>query len=208
MVRPSPNVLTGYLSSNFLVEIMPDDEVRMDRRTFEALASKTRIEILKALDIRHMTVTEIASYLDMAKSSVHEHLEKMLEVGLVEKEESDRKWTYYRLTNKGRQILHPHEATKLLLLLGASILAFVEGIAMLTPLRAPGMPAAAPEIAPAPEAMLAEEGAEALAAEPVAASNLPLALGLILIAASLILGYYAYRRWRRFRPVRFLNIEF
>lgn len=186
---------------------MPDDEVRMDRRTFEALASETRIEILKALDIRHMTVTEIASYLDMAKSSVHEHLEKMLEVGLVEKEESDRKWTYYRLTNKGRQILHPHEATKILLLLGASIIAFAGGIVMLTPLRAPEMPAAAPEIAPAPEAMLAEKGAEALAAEP-AANNLPLALGLILIAASLILGYYAYRRWRRFRPVRFLNIEF
>ncbi len=187
---------------------MPDGEIRMDRRVFEALASETRIDILKALDQRHMTVTEIAGYLGMAKSSVHEHLTKMLEVGLVEKEESERKWTYYRLTNKGRQILHPHEATKILLLLGASILAFAGGLAQVLSILREVAPLQAAKPLAVPEVMSAEKGAGALAAKPTPIGDLTLTLGLIMIAVALIMAYYAYRRWRLFRPVRFLNIEF
>ncbi len=189
---------------------MAGDEIRMDKRVFEALASETRVDILKTLDIGQMTVTEIAHHLDMAKSSVHEHLSKMIEVGLVEKEESERKWTYYRLTSKGRQILQPHEATKILLLLGASILAFAGGITkILTVLGAAGQRAAM-EAGP----MLAQKSPEeavtlpAPVPEPMAAENVSLALGLVLIAASVFIGYYAYRRWRLFRPVKFLNREF
>lgn len=183
---------------------MAGDEIRVDRKVFEALASETRIAIMKTLDIRHMTITEIAYQLGMAKSSVHEHLAKMLEVGIVEKEESERKWTYYRLTAKGKQILRPHEATKILLLLGASILAFAGGLtSLLTAFRQ----AEIPTLAAAP--MVAERGLEATAAaEQAAPDNFPLAIGLILVAISILLGYYAYRRWKLFRPLRFLNYEF
>ncbi len=92
---------------------MPD-EIKMDRRTFESLASETRISILKNLDIRQMTITELSRNLELAKSTVHEHLKKLEDVELVEKIESSRKWSYYKLTYKGKRILHPHEMVKIM----------------------------------------------------------------------------------------------
>lgn len=53
---------------------MPSDEIRMDKKVFETLASDTRIAILKELDRRQMTLTELANSLDMAKATVHQHL--------------------------------------------------------------------------------------------------------------------------------------
>jgi DNA-binding transcriptional ArsR family regulator len=53
---------------------VPSDEIRMDKKVFETLASDTRIAILKELDRRQMTLTELANSLDMAKATVHQHL--------------------------------------------------------------------------------------------------------------------------------------
>ena len=83
------------------------DEIKMDRAVFEALASETRIDILKKLDTRQMTISELAREMAMAKSTVHEHLAKMASSGLVEKFDDERKWTYYFLTRKGRNMRKP-----------------------------------------------------------------------------------------------------
>lgn len=107
---------------------MIKDEIRMDKKVFEALASETRVDLLKKLAIRQMTITELSNELGLAKSSVHEHLSKMVDVDFVEKIDDSHKWTYYRLTNKGRKILHPDETTKILLLLSSTILALVSGL--------------------------------------------------------------------------------
>jgi len=119
-----------------------EDSITLDRRAFKALASETRVEILKRLDGTQMTVSDLARDLDMNKATMFEHLEQLVEVGLVRKDtEEDRattvktvgldapvqgppkKWVYYRLTWKGKNVLHP-ERVKIAIMLCAVVLAF------------------------------------------------------------------------------------
>ena len=174
------------------------DEIRIDKRVLEALASDTRVAILKELDKRQKTVTELSDSLGMAKSSVHEHLAKMVEAGLIEKEENERKWTYYRLTPKGQKILHPGDRTKILVLVGSSILTFLAGVSQtLKSAQAPVRGAAMERAAPPPlPAAIPERGGEVLSG----AGATPI-LGILLISVALLLGYWAYRTWRRSKPV-------
>lgn len=187
---------------------MPSDEIRMDKKVFEALSSDTRIAILKFLDRRQMTVTELANSLGMAKSTVHGHLCKMVEVGLVEKEDSNRKWTYYRLTPRGRGILHPHERTKIWVLLGSSILTFLGGVSQIIKsvsisvekeVREKSLSEPSRESPPAPSPAPPPEAEEVLKETWAGYVKEPLILGAVLIAAAFILGCYAYITWRKSR---------
>lgn len=92
------------------------DRITLDRAVFKALASDTRLDILKALDERQKTVTELARELGLNKATVFEHLEKLAEVGLIQKLEDDRKWVYWQLTWTGRRLLHPEAITLALVL--------------------------------------------------------------------------------------------
>jgi len=94
------------------------DKITLDRAVFKALASDTRLDILKALDERQKTVTELARELDLNKATVFEHLEKLAEVGLIQKIEEDveRKWVYWQLSWTGRRLLHPETITLALIL--------------------------------------------------------------------------------------------
>ena len=175
---------------------MPD-EIKMDRQVFEALASETRIDILKKLDARQMTISELAREMDMAKSSIHEHLAKMASSGLVDKFDNGHEWTYYCLTSKGRNILHPHETAKILVFLGVSIIAIASGIANILNVLTPGSAAA-----PMAEKAVMSDAARAV--EPAACGAEPsLFIGVVLIASGIILAYITYRIWKRTRPKRF-----
>ncbi|NIP34225.1 MAG: ArsR family transcriptional regulator, partial [Thermoplasmata archaeon] len=90
------------------------------------MASNTRIDILKLLDESQYTVSDISRKLDMNKATVHEHLSKLMEVGLVKKDDSPRKWVYYRLTWKGRNLLHP-ERVRVMVSLGVMLTVIVVG---------------------------------------------------------------------------------
>lgn len=96
-------------------------KVVLDSDAFKALASDTRLEILKALDVRRLTVTELGRVLDLNKATVFEHLKQLTAAGLVKKEDEGRKWIYYRLTWKGKNILHPEDAQIFLLLSTAAL---------------------------------------------------------------------------------------
>jgi DNA-binding transcriptional ArsR family regulator len=108
------------------MDISGDGSITLDRRAFKALASETRVEILKRLDGTQKTVSDLARDLDMNKATMFQHLEQLVEVGLVKKDsEEDRattikeapneapvagppkKWVYYRLSWKGKNVLHP-----------------------------------------------------------------------------------------------------
>ena len=102
-------------------------KIVIDRDVFVALASDTRIEILKQLDERRKTLSEITKKVDCNKSAVHKHLSKLVEAGLVKKEETEHKWVYYSLTGKGKSILHP-EKFKLTLLLSSAIVSLAGAI--------------------------------------------------------------------------------
>lgn len=95
------------------------DRITLDREVFKALASDTRLDILKALDERQKTVTELARELSLNKATVFEHLEKLAVVGLIQKLEDDRKWVYWQLSWKGRRLLHPEKITLAILLSSA-----------------------------------------------------------------------------------------
>lgn len=106
------------------------DKITLDREVFKALASDTRLDILKALDVRQKTVTELAKELELNKATVFEHLEKLATVGLIQKLEDDRKWVYWQLTWTGKRLLHPEKIT-LAILLSTSGGALLAGLASL-----------------------------------------------------------------------------
>jgi DNA-binding transcriptional ArsR family regulator len=99
---------------------MFEPKVTLDQASFRALASETRIAILRALSEHQMTLTELAERLGISKPGVMKHLELLQEAGLVLREDAERKWIYYRLTTKGERILDP-ERTRIALALGISL---------------------------------------------------------------------------------------
>lgn len=109
---------------------MSEAKITLDRETFKALASDTRLDILKLLDQRQMTVSELGRALGLNKATCFEHLSKLVEAGLVNKIEDERKWVYYQLSWKGRRILNPEKIT-FALLLSSSFAALVTGIVTL-----------------------------------------------------------------------------
>ncbi|MBC7128794.1 MAG: winged helix-turn-helix transcriptional regulator [Thermoplasmatales archaeon] len=103
------------------------EKVVLEKDSFMALASDTRINLLKKLDERKMTVSELAREMSISKPAVLKHLSKLCEAGLVKKIEGERKWIYYSLTQKGKNILYPDRA-KIILLLSSSIAFLVAGV--------------------------------------------------------------------------------
>jgi DNA-binding transcriptional ArsR family regulator len=107
-------------------------KITLDADTFKALASSTRLTVLKALDERRKTLTELSRDLDLNKATVHEHMALLTAAGLVRKRDDEgRKWIYYELTWTGQRILHPEATTTFNLLLGLSVAAAGGGVAML-----------------------------------------------------------------------------
>ncbi len=82
--------------------------VRLSHKSFVALSSVTRLRILKILEKRKMTLSEISKEMNMSKSTVSGHLEKLLEVGLITIEKRG-KWMYFSLTDFGRKIVDGEE---------------------------------------------------------------------------------------------------
>lgn len=107
-------------------------KITLDADTFRALASSTRLTVLKALDERRKTLTELSRDLALNKATVHEHMQLLTAAGLVRKRDDEgRKWIYYELTWTGQRILHPEATTTFNLLLGLSVAAAGGGLFML-----------------------------------------------------------------------------
>ncbi len=106
-------------------------KITLDRETFKALASDTRLDILKTLDGKNMGLNEIAKVTNLNKATLHEHLTKLNEAGLIKRNERDgHKWVYYKLTWKGESLLHP-ENTKIVVLFATTIVALWVGLLQL-----------------------------------------------------------------------------
>lgn len=102
-----------------------DEKITLDKETFKALAIDTRVNILKKLDERfQLTLTDIADELDMAPSTIKEHLDKLVSVGLITQVDKGMKWKYYRLTPKGKKILNPYEKKVWIILFVSAVALF------------------------------------------------------------------------------------
>jgi DNA-binding transcriptional ArsR family regulator len=117
---------------------MDDDKITLDRETFKALAVDSRVKILRILDDRQHTLTDLAQELGMAPSTIKEHLDTLVAAGLIKQVDKGMKWKYYKLTSKGKELLNPYEK-KVWIVLATSILALgVTAYAILSKLRGLG----------------------------------------------------------------------
>lgn len=104
-------------------------EVVLDRTSFKALASETRIGLLKRLDKGRRTASQLAGEFSLSVQAVSEHLKRLEEAGLVERKDDGRKWVYFELTRKGGQVLG-REKSNVLFLLSVSFLMLATGVGM------------------------------------------------------------------------------
>jgi DNA-binding transcriptional ArsR family regulator len=103
-------------------------KITLDRETFKALASDTRLDILRTLDGKKLGLNDISKATNLNKATLHEHLTKLNKAGLVKKNEREgHKWVYYKLTWKGENLLHP-ENTKIVVLFSITFIALWAGI--------------------------------------------------------------------------------
>ncbi|RLE46806.1 MAG: hypothetical protein DRJ31_09645 [Candidatus Methanomethylicota archaeon] len=70
--------------------------------------SSTKIRILKSLENRRKTLSEMSRELEISKSALHQHLNKLCEFEFVRRVEDGHKWVYYELTDKARVFLKRH----------------------------------------------------------------------------------------------------
>ncbi|MGP8320198.1 MAG: ArsR/SmtB family transcription factor [Methanosarcinaceae archaeon] len=105
----------------------------LDQQKFEALSSEIRINILKSLDNRPMTVSELSIEIGSAKSTLHNNLHILKDTGLIDIRKDKRKWVYYELTLEGIYLLHmdyaehPDEQNqfKIFIVLGIAVVASI-----------------------------------------------------------------------------------
>jgi DNA-binding transcriptional ArsR family regulator len=141
----------GRLMSQHSLFSLRGEEMRveLDKKSLFALASDTRLDILRALQPMRRTVTQLSDALDIDKAAVHRHLKKMEEGGLVKRYE-DHGFVYYGLSWKARDLMSPNENTRIVILFSASwlfciavVLLLLLGMTdvgddMLSPSRSPG----------------------------------------------------------------------
>src|SRR4030067_211773 len=104
-----------------------DMRVELDKKSLFALASDTRLDILRSLQPMRRTVSQLAEALQIDKAAVYRHLKKMEEGELVKKYE-DHGFVYYGLTWKARDLMSPNENTRIVILLSSTWI-FVAAVA-------------------------------------------------------------------------------
>ncbi|UCE91056.1 MAG: winged helix-turn-helix transcriptional regulator [Methanobacteriota archaeon] len=93
--------------------------VELNKKSIFALASDTRLEILKSLKPMRRTVSQLSEELEIDKGAIHRHLKKMEEGGLVKRYE-DHGFVYYGLTWMARDLIVPNENTRVVIVLSAT----------------------------------------------------------------------------------------
>jgi len=105
-----------------------EEETKVSRDIMKTLSVDTRVDILKLLDKRPMTASEIARALDKHVTTVSDHLNVLQISNLVERiERPGRKWVYYKITEKADTILHPKVYQRWVIVLSLSLLVLTVG---------------------------------------------------------------------------------
>jgi len=98
----------------------PKMKIELDRKALFALASDSRVEILRGLQPSRRTITQLAETLEMDKGAVHRHLKKLEEGGLVTRYE-EHGFVYHGLSWKARDIISPGENTRIIITFALSV---------------------------------------------------------------------------------------
>jgi ArsR family transcriptional regulator, arsenate/arsenite/antimonite-responsive transcriptional repressor len=102
-------------------------EYTIDKTTINSLSSDTRVLILTSLRDRQKTNAELSKELSLKSPTIHHHLERLKEAGLIESREDGHKWVYYRLTPFGIALFNPEKKMKVSIIMSA-FLTFVTGL--------------------------------------------------------------------------------
>ncbi len=89
-------------------------EINLDEKDLKLLSSKTRIKILKLLEGKEKTLTQIAEELELKQPTVLEHLKLLEEKNYIKKNNKKNQTKRYSLTYKGLKIIKP-KSTKIFL---------------------------------------------------------------------------------------------
>jgi len=102
-------------------------KVSLDLDSFKALASETRLDILRTLDGKKMSLKEITKATNLHKMTLYEHLSKLVTAGFIKRVEREgHKWVYYKLTWKGASLLHP-ENTRIVVMFSITFISLFFG---------------------------------------------------------------------------------
>jgi len=88
----------------------PEPITIIDRKVLKALSADTRMDILKELAQGSRTPSDLGKMLGKKDSTIVEHLETLVKIGLVKKvEQPGKKWIYYTLRKKEKVSLQNNQ---------------------------------------------------------------------------------------------------
>ena len=167
---------------------------KIDQKVIKSLSSDTRVKMLKKLSDRRKMPTELAKEMNLAASTIVEHLKELEGAGLVKRQETQHKWIYYELTDKGSDIFKPKIPFQFILMMTFGILiaglSFWNYNSMIVPIQATDKTYESKEILsiPAAASVGAENTEQAGCVYPDLMNNEIL---IILIVIGIILATYA-----------------
>lgn len=171
---------------------MPKEQVTIiDRDVLKALSTDTRMDILKMLKDGKRMPSDVAKRLGKSDATIVEHLQTMMDAGLVKKATApDKKWVFYSLTERGMGIVS-NNSRQLVIILSISMLALGLGAGpMLWQLYSPAAYSIATN-----EQMLETVQDTAAKSVPVMYTPSVVNVSSALIALSVLgFAYYAHER--------------
>ncbi len=159
--------------------------MEIDATIMKALNTRTRQEIIRLLQRRPYTASELSKILNKHVTTVSEHLEMLEQSGLIHRNEG-KKWIYYNLTPKGSGIFNPNRTWSLVLSL--SVLSLFAGVLLVQPY---GQYAASQELMQATKTI---DGASGRVAESI---NYYSIIGAVLIVMAMLGLVYAAIKYVR-----------
>ncbi len=95
-----------------------EEEIKISKDLLKSVSTDTRVDILKLLEQRSMTASEISRSLNKHVTTVSEHLEVLKKSNLVVRiDRPGKKWVYYKLSKDADKILHPQSYYRFALIL-------------------------------------------------------------------------------------------
>ena len=167
------------------------ENIVISRKDFRALASETRAQIIKLLQERKHTLSELSKKLNLSNPTVKQHLDILQQATLVELEDEGRKWKYYALTRKGKNILLEQPQKPFVILLAITTIAM---IALLFSIVTPAQNTINEKSMEISSPAMQAGQQEAETAEPQAGNNNLLVVLLVIV--SLAEGYLISKTFR------------
>jgi len=109
------------------------DIIRMDKKNdiLKISASEAKMNIIRELSKGQRTPSDLSKILKKSKSTVVEHLDSLVSLGLVNKiEQKGKKWVFYSLTKDGYDIIQVKPKASPFIL-ASSLLSIILGFAFL-----------------------------------------------------------------------------